>query len=163
MMRDVKALLLSSIALLSAFSGCAMMGVWLRPDGTPGPQECPADWKNGIRYMNLHVGDSAYIDVDANQAGSKRLFLYDGAIESVVYGSLGPLTGTSRLYGRVWTSGPQVVIRYYAAQAPTGEKVPFCAVAKLDDDETRKLPESKPGIAVLGTSITKVVLVDAFR
>ena len=77
-----------------------------------------------------------------------------------MYGGLGPLTPTSRLYGQVWTSGPQVVIRYSAAQAPTGEKVPFCAVAQLG--EARKLPESKLGIAILGTSTAKVVVVDAF-
>jgi hypothetical protein len=163
MMRKIEALLLSSIVLVSASSGCAMPGVWLRPDGSPGPQECPAEWKTEMRYMNLHVGDSAHVDIDANQSGSRRLILYDGPIESVLDGDFGPLMEVSRLYGHVWTSGPQVVIRYYEAQHARGEKIPFCAVARLDGDEARKLPESKPGIAILGISTAEVVLVDSFR
>ena len=164
-MPNVKALVLSSIALLSASSGCTTTGrVWLRPDGSPGPQECPEEAKKAMRYMNLHVGDAAFMYIDANQAGSRRLILYDGSsIESVLIRDLGPLGGSSRLYGQVWTSGPQVVIRYYEAQAATGDKVPFCAVARFGDDEMRKLPESKPGTAILGGSTAFAVVVDMFR
>jgi hypothetical protein len=165
MMRNIEAFLLSSIAFLPVSLGCAMPGVWLRPDGSPGPQPCPGEWKTEMRIMNLHVGDHVVVDIDANQSGSKRLILYDGTIESVIWdGSFSSLTEMSRLYGQVWTtSGPHVVIRYYEAQAPKGERIPFCAVAQLDGDDARKLPDSKPGIAYLGISMAKVVLVDAFR
>ncbi len=158
-----KAVSVGSIALLFACSGCAMPGVWLRPDGTPGPQACPAKADKMIGYMNLHVGDSAQVYIDANQGGSERIILYDGPIESVVIGDFGALRSVSRLYGQVWTSGPHVVIRYYEAQPVQGEKIPFCAEAELGDDASRKLPESKPGFAILGTSRAKVVIVDSFR
>jgi hypothetical protein len=163
-MPNVKALLLSFIALLSVSSGCTTTGgVSLRADGSPGPQECPEEAKKAMRYMKLRVGDSALIDLDANQIGSRRVTLYDGTIESVLREEFGPLGTTSRLYGQVWTSGPQVVIRYYEAQAPDGDKVPLCAVARLGDDQMRKLPESKPGTAILESSVAAAFIVDAFR
>jgi hypothetical protein len=137
--------------------------VWLRPDGTPGPQACPAEADKMMGYMNLHVGDSTQVFIDANQGESERIILYDGPIESVVRGDLGTLSTLSRLYGQVWTSGPHVVIRYYEAQPLMGDKIPFCAVAELGDYASRKLPESKPGFAILGTSKAKVVVVDSFR
>jgi len=164
-MPSTKALLLSSAALLClASSGCVTPGrVWLRPDGSPGPEECPEEAKKAMRYMNLHIGDSSIMYIDVNQAGSRRLILYDGPIQSILFRNLsGTLTGGSLLYGHVWTSGPQVVIRYYEARAPNGEKVPLCAVARLGDDEMRKLPESKPGTAIFGFSTAAVVIVDAF-
>jgi hypothetical protein len=116
-----------------------------------------------MRYLNLRVGDGALIDVDVNQPKSGDLILYDGPIESALQDELGPLAKTSRLYGQVWTRGPQVVIRYYAAQAPNAERVPLCAVARLGDDEMRKLPESKPGTAIFGSPIASVFIVDTFR
>jgi len=75
----------------------------------------------------------------------------------------GPFVGTSRLYGQVWTSGPLVVVRYYEAQGPDGDKVPICAMARLGDDQMRKLPESKPGTAILEGSVAAAFIVDAFR
>src|SRR5512133_3117326 len=111
-----KTVLLGSIALLFASAGCVMPGVWLRPDGTPGPQACPAEAAKMIGYMNLHVGDNTQVFIDANQGGRERIIVYDRPIESVVRGDLGPLSTLSRVYGRVWTSGPHVVIRYYEAQ-----------------------------------------------
>ncbi|MCY1018485.1 hypothetical protein [Pyxidicoccus sp. MSG2] len=50
---------------------------------------------------------------------------------------------------QVWTSGPRVVIRYYEAHLPDSEKLSICAVARLSYDQMRKLPESKPGTAIL--------------
>jgi hypothetical protein len=162
-MHNLKGFLLSSIALLSAFFGCTTGGgVWLRPDGSPGPQECPAEAKQTIRWMNLHAGDSTSVLLDAKQGGSQRIILYDGPVESFVWGDLGPLSGGSRLYGRVWTGGPHVVIRYYEALPSNGEKIPFCAVAQLDGEKSRKLPESKPGFAIIGTSSAKAIVVDRF-
>ncbi|AEI68621.1 hypothetical protein MYMAC_005037 [Corallococcus macrosporus DSM 14697] len=113
--------------------------------------------------MGLRVGDSVLVDLDANQTESRRLTLYDGPIESVTREEFGPLGATSRLYGQVWTSGPQVVIRYFEAQSPNGEKVPICAVARLGYDQMRKLPESRPGTAILAGSVAAAFIVDAYR
>ncbi|QSQ23472.1 serine/threonine protein kinase [Pyxidicoccus parkwayensis] len=163
-MPTTKVLLLSFVALLAASSGCATSGsVPLRPDGTPGPQECPAKALEVMRYVKLHVGDSALVELDANQVRSRRVTLYDGPIESVLKEDFGTLEATSRLYGQVWTSGPQVVIRYYEAHPPGGDKVPLCAVARLSYDQMRKLPESKPGMAILEGSVAAAYVVDAFR
>jgi len=62
----------------------------------------------------------------------------------------------------VWTSGPQVVVRYYEAKPPDGDTVPICAVARLGD-QMRKRPESKPGTAILDYSSAAVFVVDSFR
>jgi hypothetical protein len=116
-----------------------------------------------MRYMRLHVGDSAWVELDMNQISSRRVTLYDGPIESMLDEKLGTLDETTRLYGRVWTAGPQVVIRWYEAQPPNGEKVPICAVARLSYDQMRKLPESKPGMAILDGSTAAAYIVDSFR
>jgi hypothetical protein len=137
--------------------------VSLRPDGTPGPQDCPEDAKKAMRYMKLRVGDAAWVDLDANQLDSKRITLYDGPIESMLSEELGTLEATTRLYGQVWTAGPQVVIRWYEAQPPNSEKVPICAVARLSRDQMRKRPESKPGMAILDGSTAAAYIVDSFR
>jgi hypothetical protein len=163
-MPTTKALLLSSIVLLATSSGCtATGGVVLRPDGTPGPQECPEESKKAMRYMRLRVGDDAWVSLDANQLDARRITLYDGPIESMLDEDLGILESTTRLYGQVWTSGPQVVIRWYEAHPPDSEKVPICAVARLSRDQMQKLPESKPGMAILEGSKAAAYIVDAFR
>jgi hypothetical protein len=135
----------------------------LRPDGTPGPQECSEEAKKAMRYMKMRVGDAAWVELDANQISSKRITLYDGPIESILKDDLGTLEATTRLYGQVWTAGPQVVVRWYEAHPPDSEKVPICAVARLSYDQMRKLPESKPGMAILDGSTAAAYIVDAFR
>ena len=163
-MRTTKALLLSSIVLLATTSGCATTGgVTLRPDGTPGPQECSEEAKRMLRALKLRVGDAAWVDLDANQLDAKQVTLYDGPIESILKDDFGTLESTTRLYGQVWTSGAQVVIRYYEAHPPDNEKFPICAVARLSRDQMRKLPESKPGMAILDGSTAAAYIVDAFR
>jgi hypothetical protein len=159
-----KALLRGALVLLAASSGCTTAGgVLLRPDGSPGPQECAEEAKKTMRILRLHVGDSALVELDANQSGSRRVTLYDGPIESVLEERFGTLEGATRLYGQVWTAGPQVVIRYYEAHPTDGDKVPICAVARLGNDQMRKLPESKPGTAIIDSSIAAAFAVDAFR
>lgn len=158
-----RVLLITSLVLLAVSSGCTTGGVALRPDGTPGPQECPEEAKKAMRYMKMRVGDAALVDLDANQIDARRITLYDGPIESVLTEDLGTLEATTRLYGQVWTAGPQVVIRWYEAHPPDSEKVPICAVARLSRDQMRKLPESKPGLAILEGSTAAAYIVDAFR
>lgn len=164
-MSTTPALLLRSAILLCAFSGCATTPgvVSLRPDGSPGPEECSEEARKAMKYMRIHVGDSAWIELDMNQLQSRRITLYDGPLESMLKEELGTLERTTRLYGRVWTSGPQVVIRYYEAHPPNSEKVPICAVARLSQDQFRKRPESLPGTAIFDFSLASADVVDAFR
>jgi hypothetical protein len=157
-------LLLCALILLATSSGCTTTGgVPLHPDGTPGPQECPEEAKRIMRALKLRVGDAAWVDLDANQLDAKQVTLYDGPIESILRDDFGTLEATTRLYGKVWTSGAQVVIRYYEAHPPDSEKLPICAVARLSRDQMRKLPESKPGMAILDGSISSAYIVDSFR
>jgi hypothetical protein len=160
-----KALFLGAVVLLCVGLGCttASGGVALRPDGTPGPQECPEESKKVMGYLKLRVGDAAWVELDANQIKSKPITLYDGPIESILKEDFGTLEATTRLYGQVWTGGPQAVIRYYEAHPPDSEKVPICAVARLSENQMRKRPESKPGTAILEFSVASAYVVDAFR
>jgi hypothetical protein len=61
------------------------------------------------------------------------------------------------------TGGPQVVVRYYEAHPPDRDKIPICAMARLSKGQLRKLPESKPGTAILEFSTAGVDVVDSFR
>jgi hypothetical protein len=159
--------LLGCAILLVMSSGCpgtATGGVSLRPDGSPGPQECPAEARKAMNLLRLFVGESAWVQLDANQSRAYPITLYDGPIESVLEDNLGPLEAPARLYGRVWTSGPQAVVRYYSAQPlDGGEEVPICAVARLGMGQLRKRPESKPGTAIVDSPRAGVYIVNAFR
>lgn len=152
--------------LLATSAGCPATGtgaVALRPDGTPGPETCPEEALKAMRYLRLQVGDSALVELDVNQTDTSPITLYAGPIESMLDEDLGPLESPTRLYGWVWTDGPQAVIRYYAAHPPGGERVPLCAVARLGKGQLRKRPESLPGTAVLDFSIAGAYIVDEFR
>jgi hypothetical protein len=117
-----------------------------------------------MRYLRLFVGESAWVELDANQSLTDAVTLYEGPIESILDEDLGLLEAPARLYGRVWTGGPQVVIRYYEAQPlDGGDKVPICAVARLGMGQLRKRADSKPGTAILGSSRAGVFIVDGFR
>ena len=81
--------------------------------------------------------------------------LGDGKIESVVRRRFGDLLPGTRLYGQVWTSGGEVVIRYTRAVVPSGEDYgdlerdfPICVALGLNGGE-KKLPGSKPGAALV--------------
>lgn len=158
-----KALLLCFALLVVMSSSCTPAGVALRSDGTPGPQECTEEARKAMRYLRLRVGDAAHVELDANQADTRPITLYEGPIESMLEDDLGTLESPARLYGRVWTGGPQVVIRYYEAHPVDGDKVPLCAVARLGKGQLRKRPESKPGTAILDSSGAAVFIVDSFR
>ncbi len=159
--------LLYCTALLVMTSGCpgsATGGVTLRADGTPGPQECPEKSREVMGYLRLNVGDAAFAQLDANQPLTSPVTLYEGPIESVLEDDLGIIEAPGRLYGRVWTSGPQVVIRYYEAhRLSDGKRLPICAVARLGSGQLRKRPESKPGTAIIDTYRAGVFIVDEFR
>lgn len=116
-----------------------------------------------MRILGLEVGDGAGVELDVNQADDSPITLYEGPVESDLNSPLGPLSPATRLYGRVWTGGPQVVIRYYEAHPPNRSKFPICAVARLARGQMKKRPESKPGTAILEFSSAGVFIVDAFR
>jgi hypothetical protein len=152
-----------SLVLLLAASGCASSGVSLRPDGTPGSEECSEEARKTMRILRLQVGDSADVVLDVNQTDDSPITLYEGPVESMLEESLGFLPRPTRLYGRVWTGGPQVVIRYYEAKPPDGDTVSICAVARLARGQLKKRPESKPGTAIVEFSSAAAFVVDAFR
>jgi hypothetical protein len=163
-MPSLRALLpLTSSLLLLALSGCPAGSVLLRPDGSPGPEKCSAEALTAMRILRLHVGDSAWVELDVNQTDDSPITLYDGPVESMLEDDLGLLEPVTRLYGRVWTGGPQVVVRYYEAKPPDGEVIPICAVARLAMGQLKKLPGSKPGMAMVESSKAGVYIVDSFR
>jgi hypothetical protein len=164
-MSSPKTLLFLSVVLLSTSVGCATTpgNVPLRADGGPGPEECPEKALETMRILRMRVGDSADVQLDANQIDARPIMLVDGPVESYLDGSLGTLEAGTRLYGRVWTGGFQVVVRYYEARPVDGDPVKICAVARLGNGQLRKRPDSKPGTAILGYSGASAFVVDAFR
>jgi hypothetical protein len=159
--------LAAAIVTLFLVSGCAsgpgMVG--LKPDGSPGPEPCPKKALDNMRIMRLRPGDSAWIDVDMNKQDQDDITVNDGPIESWLRDELGPiLEAGTLLYGKVWTSGPDVVIRYYQAQPhDLGPPFDICAVARLSEGQMRKKPGPAPGSAVLPFGIAGVYVVDSFR
>ncbi|WP_343073407.1 hypothetical protein [Pyxidicoccus fallax] len=116
-----------------------------------------------MRILRLRPGDSSSVEIDANQNGYSSITVNDGPVESILQGHLGYLDPTTRLYGQIWTGGPNVVIRYYEARPPDGDPIPICAVARLGRGGLLKKPGSPPGSAVLEFSGAGVYIVDAFR
>ncbi|MGE6762648.1 hypothetical protein ACQKGO_31850 [Corallococcus interemptor] len=154
------------VGLLGLLLGCATVpgDVRLRSDGTPMAEKCPEKALEVMRYLRLYVGESAWVQLDANQSRAETITLYDGPIESVLDQDVGTLEAPLRLYGRVWTGGAQPVIRYYEAHFMNGgDRVPICAVARLGFGQLRKRPESKPGTAILDSPRAGMYIVDEFR
>lgn len=116
-------------------------------------------------YLRMFVGEAAFAELDVNQSSARgEVTLHEGPVESMLEDNLGLLEAPARLYGRVWTTGAQVVIRYYEAQpVKGGNRIPICAVARLGFGQLQKRPDSKPGTAILGASSAGVFIVDEFR
>jgi hypothetical protein len=158
-------ILLLAVAL--GLTSCAHQPgmVALRPDGSPAPEPCPKAALDAMDLIRLHPGDSAWVDVDLNQQDQHDIIVNDGPIEGQLQEPLGYiLDTTTRIYGKVWTSGPNVVIRYYEARPlDPGKVVPICAVARLGGGELKKKPGPAPGTAVLQFSTARLYIVDSFR
>jgi len=116
-----------------------------------------------MEALQLQVGDSVKVQLDANQVDASPVTLYDGPVESLVWEFVRTLDLGTRLYGRVWTAGDRVVVRYYQAQRMGGQRFPICAVARMSGNEFRKLPGSKPGMALVQFSTAVAYIVDEFR
>jgi hypothetical protein len=115
-----------------------------------------------VPASNGRPGSSTQIDIDASQLREGALIVYDGPIESLTGFPMDGLPARVRLSGRVWTSGPQVVIRYYSAQLPDGKRIPFCAVAGWNGPGLPKAP-GRPGAAALERTFASVYVVSRFR
>lgn len=131
-------------------------------DGSPAPEPCPEKALLVMKALEINAGDSARVEIDANQTEREPLTINDGPIESIMLEHFGNLGGTSRLYGRVWTSGPRVVIRYYWAGPPTGGRLPICAVARLGAGQLEAKPGRFPGSAELPFSGALAFAVESF-
>jgi len=137
-------------------------GVPLRSDGTPGPEVCPENAREVMKILRLRPGDTARVEVDANQFDVEPLTLIDGPIESIMLEPMGRLEGAARLYGRVWTSGPRIVIRYYRAQMAGGEAIPICAVARQGAGQFESKPGKFPRSAQIPYSTALAFIVEDF-
>ncbi len=163
-MVSTKATDLSALILLACLGlGCAGPGVSLRADGSPGPQACAPKALEAMRILRLRPGDSASFVIDANQSSQSPVSLTDGPVESYLLEELGYLSPLTRLYGQIWTGGPNVIIRYYEARPLDAEPIPICAVARLGRGGLQKKPESPPGVALIDDSRAAVFIVDGFR
>ncbi|RYZ44661.1 MAG: serine/threonine protein kinase [Myxococcaceae bacterium] len=157
-----------SLLLLGFLTGCATAApipgqVAMRPDGTPEPEACSEEALKTMRILGLEVSDGATMEFDVNQADTGPVYLREGPIESELNSSLGPLHPATLMYGRIWTGGNQIVIRYYEAKPPDRERLPLCAVARSSKGQLRKMKDSKPGMATMEFSGAAVYIVDGFR
>ena len=135
----------------------------LRQDGTPEPEHCPQDALAVMQALELRpVHSSALVELDANQIDREPLTLLPGPIESVMMRPMGQLGAATRLYGRVWTSGPRVVIRYYYAQRAGENPLPICAVARRGGGELEGKPGKFPSSAELERSRALAFVVQDF-
>jgi hypothetical protein len=114
--------------------------------------------------LQLRTGDTAKIEIDANQFDREPLTIQAGPIESIMLGGMGKLGGASRLYGRVWVSSTgRVVIRYYRAQrALEGNPLPICAVARAGGGQLEGQPGKFAGTAELPYSSATAFVVQDF-
>jgi hypothetical protein len=142
---------------------CAGCGLPLRPDGSPVEERCPAGAREAMESLGLHPGSVGSVDLDVSRRERDPLILYDGPIESETWTSVADFPGQTRLYGRVWTSGPWVVIRYYSARLPDGKVIPVCAVAA--EGRGPGIPKSpgRSGSAAVEHSSAAFFIVGQFR
>ena len=151
---------LGAVVFLGLASGCPT--VPLRPDGSPADERCPEGAREAITSFELVPGSSTTVFVDVTRKVSGPLIVYDGPVESETWGPMEELPGGTRLQGRIWTSGPRVVIRYYSATLPDGRHTPFCAVAAENGPGLPKTP-GRPGSAALEQSFVEIFVTGQFK
>lgn len=156
----------AALCAVLSLSGCPAVAV--RPDGSPAEEPCPAGARDVMDSFGLvpvaggRAGSAVEMDIDVANRRGNVLIVYDGPIESETLLNMEELPAKVRLIGRVWTGGPRVVIRYYAARLPDGRRIPFCAVAGWNGPGLPKSP-GRPGSAALGQTFASVYVVSSFR
>src|SRR5512140_2861431 len=85
----VRVLACGSFALFLLMGTGCPGGVSLRPDGTPGPQECSNEAQRTMEALRLRIGDSAEVQLDAKQVDASPITLYDGPVESLLWKPFG--------------------------------------------------------------------------
>lgn len=155
--------LMAMVVLVWAGAGCAGRGVTLRDDGGPGPEKCSDEALKTMRILRLRPDSGALIEIDPFQMGQSPIELTDGPIESFQEEPLAGLPAGTRLYGQIWTGGPEVVIRYYEALPPDGERIPICAVVRWTSDQGKKLPSTSLRVAVIASGRATMWIVHEFR
>jgi hypothetical protein len=118
-----------------------------------------------MRLMSMPLGAWARIDVDPSQFGNNPLRFYDGPIQSPLILPFGSLEPPVEFYGKVWTGGPHVTIRYHAARPKGREPIPVCMEARYEGDlPLKKHPDSQPGIALVPDDrLIFAFVVESFR
>ena len=147
---------------VAVIAGC--FDVPLRPDGSPGDEKCPPGAREAMEALNLVPGRSMTVYVDANQTEPGPIVVFDGPIETMTWLQEEKLPERTRLYGRVWTSGPRVKIRYYKARLPGGKVIPFCAViADSSGGGLPKTPSNRPGVVAVPSNMGTVFITGQFK
>jgi serine/threonine-protein kinase len=108
--------------------------------------------------MGLSTEDSFSVVVDERLPERPPARLEEGPIVSYVDLPYKQLPERSRLFGRVWTGGEMVTVRYDAIQFPGGSRMPFCA--EVDDSGGQvKDSASPPGVAIIHDNVASVRVV----
>ncbi|WP_164000876.1 serine/threonine protein kinase [Pyxidicoccus caerfyrddinensis] len=141
-------------ALAAATMGCPASQVM------PERESCPAATVEAMKILELEDGLVIRINVDVKQPDGKNCkrdedgfcvaVVGDGEIVSETRERLGRMPKGTRLSGRLWTGGSDVVGRYTWARPPGEDGFPVC-IALGDNGGVEKRPGSKPGAAMVGT------------
>jgi hypothetical protein len=116
-----------------------------------------------MRELDVTEGDLSWVLIDRMQRDRKLVVVADGPIESILDSQLGALPEGTRLFGHIWTTPPEVVIRYHEALRPDGARIPFCAVAEEGDGGLFKHVNSPRGVAILEDNRTALRVVGAYN
>lgn len=139
-------------ALAAASMGCPAAQVM------PERESCPAAAVEAMKARNIGDDVEIRINVDVNQrpgkgctkdeTGSCSAVVGDGQVVSETRERLGRMPEGTRLSGRLWTGGEEVVGRYTWASPPGEAGFPVC-IALGDNGGAEKQPGSKPGAVLL--------------
>ena len=111
--------------------------------------------------LGIKPEDTLSVIVDERLGNPEPTWLKDGPVVSYLDMPIKKLPVSTRLFGRVWTAGEMVIVRYDEIQVPGGRRMPFCA--EVDDSGGRvKKPESPPGVAIIQDNFAAVRVVTRY-
>ncbi|HEX8822133.1 MAG TPA: serine/threonine-protein kinase [Archangium sp.] len=160
---------LKALTTVSLMGLTACTGVPLRPDGSPGPQDCPEGAKAAMRELAITSQHAWSIFIGGTSKVWDNYVIADGDVDSFMPMGFHGLPEGTRLRGKVWTGGPRAIARYYEAILPDGTLVPFCGVTTYESGNLKRLgipkfPGPRPGTAILPYGNAAFVrVVDAFE